>query len=81
MNKFGILSFLTFSASVLFFFAFRGPNANLSLGILVFGALSLLGILFAILSKRWVTGIIGGLLNGLILVFTYLLLLAKGIGG
>ncbi|WP_110114799.1 hypothetical protein [Bacillus sp. CGMCC 1.16541] len=81
MNKFSVLSFLTVIVSILFFFAFRGPNADLNVGIIAFSILSIFGIVFAILSKKWGTGIIAGLLNGAVLIFAYLLLLAKGIGG
>ncbi|EEL06461.1 hypothetical protein bcere0014_18980 [Bacillus cereus BDRD-ST196] len=43
--------------------------------------LSLLGIIFAIASKNWLFKIVGTTLNGVILIFVYFLLLAKGIGG
>jgi len=70
-----------FLASICSFFILRGPNANLTLVISILGILSLLGIIFAIASKNWLFGIIGTVLNGLILVVVYFLLLAKGIGG
>ncbi|XGA33043.1 hypothetical protein Vir3643_13115 [Virgibacillus sp. CBA3643] len=57
----------------------RGPNANLTVGISVFTVLSVLGIIFAIISKKLWFVIIGILLNGLVLVFAYFLLLAVGI--
>jgi len=79
MNKFGIFSILMVLISVLIFFILRGPNANLSLAIIILGSLSLLGIIFAIISKRWISGIIGVLSNGAVLVFVFFLLLAKGI--
>ena len=78
-NILGILSILTVIVSIIFFFLIRGPNADLTLGISVFTVLSILGIIFAILSKkRWfiITGVI---LNGAVLVFAYFLLLAVGI--
>jgi len=81
MNKFGIFSILMVLISVLIFFILRGPNANLSLAIIILGSLSLLGIIFAIISKRWISGIIGVLSNGAVLVFVFFLLLAKGIAG
>lgn len=81
MNKFGIFSFLTFIASVFSFLVLRGPNVNLSLVIVILGTLSLLGIVFAIVSKQWLSGIIGTVLNGGVLVIVYFLLLAKGIAG
>uniref|UniRef100_UPI00351A75D2 hypothetical protein n=1 Tax=Virgibacillus salexigens TaxID=61016 RepID=UPI00351A75D2 len=70
---------LTVAISVIFFFIIRGPNANLSLGISVFTVLSVLGIIFAALSKKLWFIIAGILLNGGVLVFAYFLLLAIGI--
>ncbi|GEC83324.1 hypothetical protein [Lysinibacillus sphaericus] len=81
MNKniLGVLSVLTVAISIIFFFIIRGPNANLTLGINVFTVLSVLGIIFAILSKKLSFIITGILLNGAVLVFVYFLLLAVGI--
>lgn len=81
MNKniLGVLSVLTVAISIIFFFIIRGPNANLTLGINVFIVLSVLGIIFAILSKKLWFIITGILLNGAVLVFVYFLLLAVGI--
>ncbi|MEH7113564.1 hypothetical protein V7124_14415 [Neobacillus niacini] len=81
MNKFGVLSILMALISIITFFIVRGPNANLSLAIILLGSFSLLGIIFAVISKRWLSSIIGVLANGMVLVFVYLLLLAKGIAG
>lgn len=82
MNKkdvLGTISIVTVLISIIFFLIIRGPNANLTLGLSVFTILSVLGIIFAIASKKlWfiITGIIG---NGAVLVFAYFLLLAVGI--
>ncbi|CAH2461935.1 MULTISPECIES: hypothetical protein [Bacillus] len=81
MYKLGAFSFLTFITSVFSFFILRGPNANLSLLIMILSILSFLGIIFAIASKNWLFGILGTALNGVILVVVYFLLIAKGIGG
>jgi uncharacterized membrane protein len=81
MNKFGVLSLLMVLISVCLFFILRGPNANLSLAIYILGSLSLLGIIFAVISKKWLSGTVGVLSNGVVLVFVFLLMLAKGIGG
>jgi hypothetical protein len=81
MNKFGVFSFLMVIASVVSFFLLRGPKADLSTGIIVLGSLSIIGVVLAILSKKWLSGILGVLLNGAVLTFAFLLLLAKGIGG
>lgn len=68
MNKWGIFSLLTVAASIISFFILRGPNADLPLAIIILGSLSLLGIIFAVISKRWLSGVIGVLLNGAVLV-------------
>ncbi|EMI9088275.1 MULTISPECIES: hypothetical protein [Bacillus] len=81
MYRFFGFSCLMFLASICSFFVLRGPNANLTLIIAILGILSLLGIISAIASKNWLFGIVGTALNGVILVFVYFLLLAKGIGG
>ncbi|WP_377887583.1 hypothetical protein [Alkalihalobacillus sp. R86527] len=81
MNKFGVLSFLMVLLSIIMFVIVRGPDASLSFMIIVLGALSILGVLFALLSRKWIQGVTGIILNGGILVFVYFLLLAKGIGG
>ncbi|UYX54479.1 hypothetical protein M3Y14_10285 [Bacillus thuringiensis] len=81
MYRFLGYSFLMFLASVFSFFILRGPNTNLALIIVILSILSLLGIIFAIASKNWLFRIVGTALNGVILVFVYFLLLAKGIGG
>ncbi len=75
----GVLSVLTVAMSITFFFIIRGPNANLTLGISVFTVLSVLGIIFAITSKKMWFMITGILLNGAVLVVSFLLLLAVGI--
>lgn len=58
MNKFGLLSLLMVLISVCLFFILRGPNADLSLAIYILGSLSLLGIIFAVISKKiiWDSG-------------------------
>ena len=81
MNKLGVLSFLMVVASIISFLIIRGPNADLMMAIILLGAFSLLGIVFAVLSKKWLSGILGVLLNGGVLVIVFLLLVAKGIGG
>lgn len=78
-NILGVLSLLTVAISIFFFFIIRGPNANLTLGISVFTVLSVLGIIFAILSKKLWFVITGIILNVAVLVFAYFLLLALGI--
>ncbi|AZU62417.1 hypothetical protein [Neobacillus mesonae] len=81
MNKFGVLSILMVLISVLMFFILRGPNADLPLIIIILGSLSLLGIIFAVISKKWLSGVIGVLSNGAVLVCVFFILLAYGIAG
>ena len=81
MNKLGFLSVLMVIASIISFLIIRGPNANIMMAINILGTLSLLGIVFALLSKRWLSGILGVLLNGGVLVVVYFLILARGIAG
>ncbi|WP_042478250.1 hypothetical protein [Bacillus ndiopicus] len=83
----GVASVLTAILSVLFFFYTRGPNADVYFAIKIFSILSTLGIIFSVLSmvisKRQIgpilLGILGLLTNLVVLVFTFLLLLAMGI--
>jgi hypothetical protein len=81
MNKYGLLSVLMVLISVTVFLILRGPNADLSLAITILGILSVIGIVFAALSKKWLSGILGVLTNGTVLIFVFFLLLARGIGG
>ncbi len=71
-------SVLTALISIVFFLIMRGPDVNTTLLATVLTVLSVLGIAFAIVSKKlWfiVTGII---LNGAVLVFVGLVLFAIG---
>lgn len=75
----GFLSILTVIISIVFFFIIRGPNANLTLIISVLTVLSVLGIIFALISKKLWFVITGIVLNGAVLVVASFLLLAVGI--
>ena len=75
----GFLSILTVIISVIFFFIMRGSNANLMWIIGVFTGHSILGIIFAITSKKLWFVITGIVLNGAVLVIAFFLLLAVGI--
>jgi hypothetical protein len=57
MNKYALLSVLMVLISVAVFLILRGPNADLSLVITILGILSVIGIVFAVLSKKWLLGI------------------------
>ncbi|HWK23100.1 MAG TPA: hypothetical protein VNS08_08725 [Ureibacillus sp.] len=81
---FGITSILAAVISFIVFYTTRGPNTDVYPKIIIFSILSILGILLAVfswvMSKYKSLGIIGLIANVFILVSTYLLLLAMGIG-
>ncbi|WP_223636785.1 hypothetical protein [Planococcus sp. 4-30] len=52
MNKFGLLSLLMFVVSLVAFFTMRGPDGDIYLTIIVLSTLSVIGLLFAALSKQ-----------------------------
>ena len=79
MNKFGLLSLLMFVISVTAFFIMRGPDGDIYLGIIVLSALSVIGLLFAALSKQLIWTILGIGVNLIPLIFAFLLLFAMGI--
>ncbi|MFJ3389287.1 hypothetical protein [Lysinibacillus sp. NPDC086135] len=70
--------------SVIFFYIKRGPDFDIYFGIALFSILSIIGIIFAVvslvLSKKHIFGWIGLITNVLVLVYAYLLQLAMGIG-
>lgn len=81
MNKYGIITLLTFVIGVTSFLIARGPGASLAGIISALSLLSVIGLFAAIRSKqRWymITGIF---LNTLMLVYAFFLLLAFGLGG
>jgi len=80
MNKFGVMSLLMFSSSIIAFYILKGPDADVYLGIKIFSVLSIIGIVFAFMSRNKVWILIGGILNFCILVMSFFLLLAMGIG-
>ncbi|MBH9966101.1 hypothetical protein [[Bacillus] enclensis] len=74
-----MMSIVTVLISIIFFLIIRGPNANVTLGISVFTILSVLGIIFAIASKKLWFILTGIIVNGAVVVFAYFLLLTMGI--
>ncbi|MBA2876899.1 hypothetical protein [Thermaerobacillus caldiproteolyticus] len=79
----GATSLLPVIISIIIFYIERGPNADIYFIITIYGILAIIGILFAVFSwlmtKRFFLLIIGLIGNGIVLVFTFLLLLAMGI--
>ncbi|MEI3606080.1 hypothetical protein SPD48_10285 [Pseudogracilibacillus sp. SE30717A] len=74
---------LTVIISIILFYIERGPNADIYFIIIAFSILSVIGVLFAIISwkmsKHLIFLIVGLIGNGLVLVIAYFLLLAMGI--
>ncbi|MFJ8520648.1 hypothetical protein [Lysinibacillus xylanilyticus] len=79
-----VTSLLPAIISVIFFYKKRGPDFDIYFGIILFSILSIIGIIFAvvslILSKKRIFGWIGLITNVLILVYAFFLQLAMGIG-
>ena len=80
MNKFGVTSLLMFISSIIAFYILRGPDADVYMGLKIFSVLSIIGIVFAFMSRNKLWIFIGGILNFCILVMSFFLLLAMGIG-
>ncbi|MEB2282459.1 hypothetical protein LAV73_21170 [Lysinibacillus xylanilyticus] len=70
--------------NVIFFYMKRGPDFDIYFGIALFSILSIIGIIFAVvslvLSKKHIFSWISLITNVLVLVFAFLLQLAMGIG-
>lgn len=84
MGKFlGITSLVPAIISIVVFFALRGPNADIYFIIKICIVLSIFGISLAVassmMSKRFFSGLLGLIVNLLVLVCAFLLLLAMGI--
>ncbi|MGG0655465.1 hypothetical protein [Rummeliibacillus pycnus] len=83
-NILGFTSLVPVIISIIAFYALRGPNFDVYLGITIFSVLSIIGISLAIISwvmsKRHIPFIIGLLGNAFILICAFLLQLAMGIG-
>ncbi|MDQ0427193.1 membrane-associated HD superfamily phosphohydrolase [Planomicrobium stackebrandtii] len=79
MNIFGLLSLLMFVISVTAFLIMRGPDGDIYLTIIVLSTLSVIGVLFAVLSKQLLWKVLGIVVNLIPLLFAFLLLFAMGI--
>jgi cadmium resistance protein CadD (predicted permease) len=79
-----VTSLLPVIISIIFFYTQRGPDFDIYLGIIIFGSLSIFGIIFAVISlvisRKRIFGWLGLIANVLVLVFAFLLQLAMGIG-
>lgn len=83
-NFFGIVSVLTVIICAIIFFIQRGPDADAYFFIVTSVILSVTGLISAVLTlliSRNITLFITGLLgNSVVLIFTFFLFLAMGIG-
>ncbi|ETI69568.1 hypothetical protein [Neobacillus vireti] len=80
MNKYGRLSIIMVGICIAISFFVNENNKHPGIFLFVFSILSITGIIFAILSKKWSNIIIGAVLNSATLVFFFFLLLSMGIG-
>ncbi|UOE61871.1 hypothetical protein HPB58_06775 [Priestia filamentosa] len=78
MNKLGIASISVALFNIILFLLLRGPGANIGLVVGMFGALSVLGLVFAVLSQKWPSVVSGAVLNGGGLILALVLFLAEG---
>ena len=78
-NRNGIISITAAIISIALFFLLRGPDTNLMTIVPLLAALSIIGIIYAILSKQWLWCLAGALLNGFIFAIAFLLLIAYGV--
>ena len=79
----GVSSILSVMISIIIFFIMRGPNVDIYAVIIIYSILSIIGIVFSILSllmsKRILLFMIGLVGNVVVLGMAFLLLLAMGI--
>ncbi|PPA70809.1 hypothetical protein [Jeotgalibacillus proteolyticus] len=80
MNNHGLLSFLIAMVSLVLFWGLKGPVTNIYSMIILYTLLSLTGLVFAVQSKEKIWLYIGIILNGGVLVFALLILVAIGFG-
>lgn len=80
MNKYGVITILTFFIGVTYFFIARGPGASLAAIISLLSVLGIGGIIAALKTKQLWYRVLGIFLNTLMLVYAFFLLLAFGIG-
>ncbi|MGM0803806.1 MAG: hypothetical protein ACQET8_03650 [Bacillota bacterium] len=80
MNKYGRLSLLMVGLCIVLSFFINENIKYPGIFLLFFGVLSLSGVIFAILSKKWTNIVLGITLNSITFVFFFFLLLAMNIG-
>ena len=74
VNKYVLLSLLSVLINMIMFWTWTSSYIGLYTGIIIFSVLSIASIVFALLSRKVILIIIGVILNGMILVFTFFML-------
>lgn len=77
MNRFGMYSILCGVIAVLALFSLSGIHMPILLFVIVFLALTIAGLVFAVKAKNAIYLLTGGLLNGLLLIYTVILTFAS----
>lgn len=77
MNRFGMYSILCGVIAVLALFSLSGVHMPILLFVIVFLALTIAGLVFAVKAKNAIYLLTGGLLNGLLLIYTVILTFAS----
>lgn len=74
VNKYVLLSLLSVLINMIMFWTWTSSYIGLYTGIIIFSVLSIASIVFALLSRKVILIVIGIILNGVILVFTFFML-------
>jgi len=77
MNRFGIYSILCGVIAILTLFGLSGVHMHIILFVTLFTAITITGLVFAVKAKDAVYLLSGGLLNGLLFIYTVLLTFAS----
>lgn len=77
MNRFGMYSILCGVIAVLALFILSGVHMPILLFAIVLLALTIVGLVFAVKAKNAIYLLTGGLLNGLLLIYTVILTFAS----
>lgn len=77
MNRFGMYSILCGVIAILALFSLSGVHMPILLFAFMFLALTIAGLVFAVKAKNAIYLLTGGLLNGLLLIYTVILTFAS----
>lgn len=76
MNRLGMVSLICGILALLLLFALSGVHMNFWLFVLLFLVITITGLICAVKAKQVVYLLLGGVLNGLMLIYTMLLAFA-----